>query len=136
MLERNWECGSSSCSLPGLVRGVPVTRAVVLHPRCPWVMGAFRDGVEAWGCGGVLRVLLQTDVCLAWVGRCLCLAGEGVITPLGALGCPWARDVGCWGAAVWRDVKEGACPGNTGSLLAAAASSLSLYSREILLFSL
>lgn len=35
-----------------------------------------------------------------------------------------------------RDVKEGVCPGNTGSLLAAAASALSLYPKEILLFSL
>lgn len=65
------------------------------------------------------------------------MRGErGNCTPGCFRGCLWARDMGCWGAAVQRDVKEGACPGNTGSLLAAAASSLSLYSKEILLFSL
>lgn len=46
------------------------------------------------------------------------------------------RDVGCWGAAVQRDGEEAACLGNTGSLPAAAVFSLSLYSKEILLFSL
>lgn len=46
------------------------------------------------------------------------------------------QDVGCWGAAVQCDGKEAACLGNTGSLLAAAVFSLSLCSKEILLFSL
>lgn len=44
--------------------------------------------------------------------------------------------LGCGGAAAQRGVEEGACPGNAGSLRAAAASSPSLYSKEILLFSL
>lgn len=61
---------------------------------------------------------------------------RGDCTPGCFRGCLWARNVGCCVVAVQRDVKEGVSLGNTGSLLAAAASSPSLYSKEIPLFSL